>query len=164
MAGSDSFNIATACASSLAVRPTCAVRTAIVWEDESGATDRISFAELSERVTAMASALAGLGVGPGIALPSARPNELRPQSLLAVLHLGAVAVPLTVLFGPDALEYRLGNARCKIAICDSSSLPNDARDTQLAHRPATHHRLRRRQADGVLDWSICSPAGDQIIR
>ncbi|WP_420361136.1 acyl-CoA synthetase [Casimicrobium huifangae] len=156
----DSFNIATACAHRWRSDPTRAVRTAIVWEDESGATDRISFAELSERVTAMASALAGLGVGPGDRVAICLPQRIETAvSLLAVLHLGAVAVPLTVLFGPDALEYRLGNARCKIAICDSSSLPNvlaiRSSLTGLQHIIA----CAGAKADGVLDWSDLLASG-----
>jgi acetyl-CoA synthetase len=45
-------------------------------------------------------------------------------SLLAILKTGGVAVPLTILFGSDALEYRLKNAECKAVICDGSSIAN----------------------------------------
>jgi acetyl-CoA synthetase len=45
-------------------------------------------------------------------------------SLLAILQMGGVAVPLTILFGSDALEYRLKNAECKAVICDGSSIAN----------------------------------------
>jgi acetyl-CoA synthetase len=45
-------------------------------------------------------------------------------ALLASFMRGAVAVPLTVLFGPDALAYRLKNAECKAIVCDAQSLPN----------------------------------------
>ena len=121
----NTFNVATACAHRWQADPTRAVRTAIVWEDETGASERVSFAELSARVVRMASALAELGIQPGDRVAICLPQRIETAvSLLAVLHLGAVAVPLTVLFGPDALEFRLGNAGCKAAICDASSLPN----------------------------------------
>jgi acetyl-CoA synthetase len=45
-------------------------------------------------------------------------------SLFAILQMGGVAVPLTILFGSDALEYRLKNAECKAVICDGSSIAN----------------------------------------
>jgi acetyl-CoA synthetase len=45
-------------------------------------------------------------------------------SLFAILQMGGVAVPLTILFGSDALEYRLNNAKCKAVICDGSSIAN----------------------------------------
>jgi acetyl-CoA synthetase len=40
---------------------------------------------------------------------------------MAVFQLGAVAMPLSVLFGPEALEYRLQNSDAVIAICDENS-------------------------------------------
>src|SRR5262249_49827798 len=43
---------------------------------------------------------------------------------IAINQIGAVAVPLSFLFGPDALEYRLDNSETKIAFVDPQSLPN----------------------------------------
>jgi acetyl-CoA synthetase len=40
---------------------------------------------------------------------------------MAVFQLGAVAMPLSILFGPEALEYRLQNSDAVIAICDENS-------------------------------------------
>jgi len=37
---------------------------------------------------------------------------------LAVYQMGAVAVPLSFLFGPEALEYRLANSQARVAIVD----------------------------------------------
>jgi acetyl-CoA synthetase len=33
-------------------------------------------------------------------------------------------VPLSFLFGPDALEYRLDNSEARVAFVDAQSLPN----------------------------------------
>jgi acetyl-CoA synthetase len=38
--------------------------------------------------------------------------------------LGAVAMPLSILFGPEALEYRLQNSETSVAFVDPASLPN----------------------------------------
>jgi acyl-CoA synthetase (AMP-forming)/AMP-acid ligase II len=38
--------------------------------------------------------------------------------------MGAIAVPLSFLFGPEALEYRLTHSAAKVAIVDPQSLPN----------------------------------------
>jgi len=38
--------------------------------------------------------------------------------------MGAIAVPLSFLFGPDALEYRLADSGAKVAIADPDTLPN----------------------------------------
>ncbi len=43
---------------------------------------------------------------------------------LAVSQLGAVAVPLSFLFGPEALEYRLNNSEAKAVFVDPQSLAN----------------------------------------
>jgi acetyl-CoA synthetase len=119
------FNIATACAHKWATDPTRASETAIRWEDESGAFDDIKYAELALRVNRLASGLAGLGLKRGDRIAICLPQRIETAvSLLAILQLGAVAVPLTVLFGPEALAYRLNHAQCKLAICDSASLAN----------------------------------------
>jgi acetyl-CoA synthetase len=39
---------------------------------------------------------------------------------MAVLQMGAVAMPLSILFGPEALEYRLQDSEAVLAICDES--------------------------------------------
>jgi acetyl-CoA synthetase len=36
--------------------------------------------------------------------------------------MGAVAVPLSFLFGPDALEYRLADSGARVAIVDPQTL------------------------------------------
>jgi acetyl-CoA synthetase len=50
----------------------------------------------------------------------------RPECAIAhvaAYQMGAVAVPLSHLFGPDALEYRLGHADVRIALVDESTWP-----------------------------------------
>ena len=41
---------------------------------------------------------------------------------LAAYRIGAVAMPLSMLFGPDALEYRLNDSQAVLAIADESSI------------------------------------------
>ena len=119
------FNIATACAHRWADDALRAQHNAIVWEDEDGSTDAVTYAQLSELTHRFASALRSLGVASGDRVAICLPQRIETAvSLLATLQLGAVAVPLTVLFGPDALAYRLANANCKVVVCDESSLVN----------------------------------------
>ncbi len=50
----------------------------------------------------------------------------RPETVVAYLacfQMGAIAVPLSFLFGPDALEYRLADSEAKVAIVDGETLP-----------------------------------------
>src|SRR5512139_1565596 len=92
-------------------------RFALYWEDESGATAAYTFWDLEQRAQRLANALAGLGVGRGDRVALMLPQ--RPETAIAhmaVYRMGAVAVPLSFLFGPDALEYRLVHSATKVAI------------------------------------------------
>jgi len=95
------FNIAEACADRWAA--TDPDRTALIRYDDAGNTTAISFGSLKTDSDRLALALRrrGLGRGDRIAI-------LLPQSVETVLahfaayKLGAIAVPLAALFGPDA--------------------------------------------------------------
>ena len=66
-----------------------------------------------------------MGIGRGDKIALILPQ--RPETVvahMAAYQLGAVAVPLSFLFGPDALEYRLLDSEAKIAFVDPQSQPN----------------------------------------
>jgi acetyl-CoA synthetase len=47
----------------------------------------------------------------------------RPETAvahMAIYQLGAVAMPLSMLFGPEALAYRLQDSQARVAIADES--------------------------------------------
>jgi acetyl-CoA synthetase len=116
------FNIARAVCTRHATQ---ADRLALLWEDETGSTERYTFAELQRHANRLSNALAACGVARGDKVAIVLPQ--RPQTAIAHVacyQLGAVAVPLSFLFGPDALEYRLENSEAKVAFCDAASLPN----------------------------------------
>jgi acetyl-CoA synthetase len=51
----------------------------------------------------------------------------RPETIVAHIacyQMGAVAMPMSILFGPDALEYRLHNSGAVAIILDAASLHN----------------------------------------
>jgi len=68
----------------------------------------LTYGELRDRSNQLANALVALGVKPGD-----RVALLLPQSFatvighVAIYKMGAIALPLALLFGADALEYRL---------------------------------------------------------
>ncbi len=113
-------------------------RFALYWEDESGATAAMTFFDVQRQANRLSNALAALGVARGDKVALILPQ--RPETLVAhvaVYQLGAIAVPLSFLFGPDALEYRLQHSAAKVALVDPQSLPNLApirsRCPDLAH-------------------------------
>jgi acetyl-CoA synthetase len=99
-------------------------------ENADGRCYSVSFGELKSRSDRFANALRGLGVSKGdrvaIILPQ---REETVIAHIAVYKLGAVALPLAVLFGPDAMEYRLGDSGAKVAISDAghTEMLNDIR-------------------------------------
>ena len=116
------FNIASAVCTRYAAD---ASRIALYWEDESGATARWTYAELQHQANRLSNALGAHGVRRGDKVAIMLPQ--RPETAVAHVacyQMGAVTVPLSFLFGPDALEYRLANAECKAALVDAASLPN----------------------------------------
>ena len=66
-----------------------------------------------------------MGVGRGDKIALILPQ--RPETVvahMATYQLGAVTVPLSFLFGPEALEYRLNDSDARIAFVDPQSQPN----------------------------------------
>ena len=110
-------------------------RVAIYWEDEGGEARRVTFRELSQAANRLSNALAHLGVQRGDRVALILPQ--RPETAiahLAVYKLGAVAVPLFVQFGPEALEHRLA---------DSGARALDARLTRGEKQIALEYLERR---------------------
>src|SRR5260221_3601100 len=99
-------------------------RLALVYEAPDGTVERFSFDDLKRLSNRCANALSGLGIRPGDRVGVLLPQ--RPETAiahLAIYKLGAVAVPLFVQFGPDALEHRLADSGAKALITDGENLP-----------------------------------------
>ena len=81
----------------------------------------LDYATLAARSNALARALAARGIGRGD-----RVGILAPQcphvliSHFALYKLGAVAVPLAAVFGPEAIVYRLSDSGAKGLIADAA--------------------------------------------
>ncbi len=86
-----------------------------------GRRERYTFDELDERSNAVAAALASRGVERGdrvaVVVPQKPANVL---THLACWKLGAISLPLSVLFGDDALRYRLTDSGARVAVVDDA--------------------------------------------
>ena len=118
------FNIAQACCGRWASRPDAEERVAIRAHAAKGAST-LTFAQLQREANAMSQLLVRLGVQRGDRVAIVMPQRFETAiAYMAVLQMGAVAMPLSMLFGPEALEYRLQDSEAVVAICDESSIAN----------------------------------------
>jgi acetyl-CoA synthetase len=117
------FNIAEACCGRWARDTPTAV--AIRYEHENGGAVSRTYAELQADANRLSNVLVRLGVQRGDRVAIVMPQRFETAvSQVAVHQLGAVAVPLSMLFGPDALEYRLNDSEALVAIIDESAADN----------------------------------------
>ena len=129
------YNMARACCGNWAQDR---ARFALYWEDESGATAAYSFWDIQQAANRLSNALAALGVKRGDRVAIILPQ--RPETAIAyvaVFQMGAIALPLSHLFGPDALEYRMEHAQASVAIVEPTTIANlwaiKARLSHLKH-------------------------------
>jgi len=93
--------------------------TALLVTDGREVTRRVTFGDLSNDSNRLANALRARGVGAGDRVGIALPQ--RPETAvahIAVLKLGAIAVPLSTRFGPDAMAVRLGDSDPALVLAD----------------------------------------------
>ena len=115
-----SFNLAEVCCARWARLTPEAV--AIVWEHEDGRRADFSYGALQRDANRLANALRRRGVGRGDRVAVVLPQRFETAvAHIAVAQLGAVAMPLSMLFGPDALGYRLVHSEACVAIVDESA-------------------------------------------
>ncbi|HJW11581.1 MAG TPA: AMP-binding protein [Albitalea sp.] len=146
------FNIAEVCCTRWARQTPDA--TAIVFEHENGSVSTTSYAELQREANRLSHALERLGVTRGDRVAIVMPQ--RPQTAVAhiALHqLGAVAMPLSMLFGPDALEYRLQNSEATLAIVDESAIANLLLARATCPALKTVLAVGGAQGQGDVDWT-----------
>ncbi len=128
-------------------------RLAMIYERPDGQVSEHTFAEFQARSNQFAHVLAHLGITRGDRVGIVLPQ--RPETAvahLAVYKLGAVALPLSTLFGPEALGYRLRHSGARVVVADRQSLETvlEIRDTlpDLGHVVA----VGRVEADGIVEY------------
>lgn len=123
------FNIAEACCTRWARATPQA--PAVFAEHEDGRAATHTYAELDAAADQLAHALRRLGVAAGDRVAVVMPQRFETAvAHVAIYRLGAVAMPLSMLFGPEALGYRLQDSAARVAIVDESAV-----DHLLAARP-----------------------------
>ncbi len=153
----DDFNIAQLCCRRWADDPN---RIAIQFDDDLDGDRSVSYAELQQQANRLSNVLQSLQVGRGTRVAIVLPQ--RPE--VAVAHiacqqLGAIAMPMSVLFGPDALEYRLQDSEATTIILDRAALAGI--DTIRAQCPALQHLIAIDAGrDDLIDWEAALASVD----
>jgi acetyl-CoA synthetase len=143
------FNIAEVCCRRWASDPE---RIALLCDDESGDHSALTYQELHDEAKRLSNALRYLGVEQAHCVAIILPQRAETAiAHMACYQLGAIAMPMSILFGPDALEFRLQDSAASVAIVDRAGLDNLL--TSRARCPALKHIIYvdGEQAD-CLDW------------
>ena len=144
------FNIAQMCLHRWARETPAAV--AIVQDAGDEPAMPVTYAALQRDARRLSNALGSLGVTRGDRVAIVMPQ--RPQTavaLMAVFQMGAIAVPLSTLFGAEALQSRLNDSGARLAIVDEASA--DAIGALRESCPALLKVMGAGAADGKGDVS-----------
>jgi len=145
------FNLAEVCCARWARATPDAV--AIRAEHENGTRLRVSYSQLQRQAGRAANLLRALGVQRGDRVAIVLPQRIDTAvAHMAVYTIGAVAMPLSMLFGIDALQYRLHDSAAVCAIVDAAALANV--QAARADCPALRHvvTVGGAHAGGDVDW------------
>ena len=94
-------------------------RPAVIYEQTDGSVSTHTYADLDTKSDRLAAGLRARGIETGDRIAVVIPQKpANPIVHLAAWKLGAITVPLTVLFGPDALEYRLTDSEARAVVVD----------------------------------------------
>ena len=151
------FNIAEVCCARWARSTPDAV--AIRWEHEDGRARAYTYADLQRDANRLAHALRRLGVARGDRVAIVMPQRFETAvAHMALYQLGAVAMPLSMLFGPDALEYRINHSEARLAIVDESGIANVLASRALCAGLETVLAVGAAESQGDAAWSAALAA------
>jgi acetyl-CoA synthetase len=98
-------------------------KLALVTEHPDGRVTEVSYGALRDMSNRLANALAAHGTNPGDRVAILLPQATEVAAVhIAVYKLGAIALPLAMLFGPDAIGYRLQNSGAKVLVTNAQGL------------------------------------------
>ena len=145
------FNIAAVCSRRWARE--VPDRVAIRYEHEDGRRSAHTYGELQQAADRLSNVLRARGVVRGERVAIVMPQRFETAvAQMAILQLGAVSMPLSMLFGRDALEYRLQHSEAIAAIVDEGAI-----DSLRSARPACPQlraviAVGAARGQGDLDW------------
>ncbi|OWQ83991.1 acyl-CoA synthetase [Roseateles terrae] len=136
--------------------------TAILSDSDTGCRAHYSYAQLQRAAHRLSNALQRLGVKVGDRVALVMPQRFETAvAHIALNQLGAVAMPLSMLFGPEAMAYRLQDSGACLAIVEAGALPTlrevRAECTALSHVLVVGGAALQ---EGESDWMAALQAED----
>ncbi|MFM7000107.1 MAG: AMP-binding protein, partial [Limnohabitans sp.] len=118
------FNMAQACCGQWAAQAATARRVAIREHVAGQGLGRsFTFGQLQSAANRLSQVLRAQGVRRGDRVAIVMPQRFETAvAYMAVLQMGAVAMPLSMLFGPEALSFRINDSQARVAVCDESTI------------------------------------------
>jgi acetyl-CoA synthetase len=118
------FNMAQACCGQWAAQPVTANRHAVREHVAGQGLGRSwTFGQLQQDANRLSRVLRFQGVQRGDRVAIVMPQRYETAvAYMAVLQMGAVAMPLSMLFGPEALSFRINDSHARLAVCDESTV------------------------------------------
>ena len=160
------FNIAEVCCSRWASAEhgkTSAIKNIAICDHKSKAAAVFyTYFELKEAADALSQVLSSLGVQRGDRVAIVMPQRFETAvAYMAVFQMGAVAMPLSMLFGPEALAFRLQDSEAVIAICDETSIAGIS--SVRGECPALRQVLGVGEANADVDYASALAAQGGIF-
>ena len=157
------FNLAEACCTRWARATPDAV--AIRYEHENGTRRVYTYGELDADADRLAAACGQRGVARGDRVAIVMPQRFETAvAHMALFRLGAVGMPLSMLFGPEALEYRINDSGARLALVDESGIDNVLAARALCPQLATIVAVGEAQGRGDADWrALLGAAGEPVV-
>ena len=149
----DRFNMAEVCSRRWAANPERCHGVAVVATAPDRPDQSHTYAQLQAEANRLSHALQRLGVQRGDRVAIVMPQRFETAvAYMAVLQMGAVGMPLSQLFGPEALAFRLQDSQAVVAIGDTSTVA--ALCEVRGQCPALREVLAvKAPVAGTLDWA-----------
>ncbi len=137
-------------------------KPALYYEDDRGRREVYTFARIGELSRRFANALRGLGIKRGDVVALHLPQM--PEAAIAHLslyRLGAIALPISRLFGADALRYRLEHSEARAIVAEPENVAK--LDSLRAELPALRHIITAGAHAGALSFDeLAAAASDRF--
>jgi len=99
-------------------------QVALYYENEAGEERQFTFADLKRDSDRLANVLEGIGIKRGDRVATMLPQRVEAGlAHIAVYKIGAIVLPMSVLFREEAIRYRLEDSGASVVITDAEHRP-----------------------------------------